>query len=216
MNLLKRLLGKQSVDDEPIASQQESFEWWRRAVGEGTGVTPHSLSACDELPGASGPFGESADSPIPVNGPEGEVIYLNQLRCKNGCGFLWHRIGSSTTAGPSKNLDIYELVALDASEWRRLYFSMYHPRRSTLTPAGLHLRSWKSLSDIERVFAKCTGFGSTSYVENFPFGMSDAAARDEQLNSISPGVGASVAKRVQDILRQSEGKWSRPPNFPPS
>lgn len=114
--------------------------------------------ACDQLPNACGEFGTTITNPIPVNGPYGETVYINNLRSKSGVGFFYHRIGSDPSPVSSTSIDVFELVSIDASQYAVLYFSMYHPRRSIKVSSGFSRRSWSSMKDIEKVFSKLDGF----------------------------------------------------------
>lgn len=212
MNFLSRLFSKPGPDDQPLAEQHRYIEDWCQGVFESAGVRPGMLPACEELPGAYGTFGFDASNPIPVNGPRGEVIYLNRLRSENGCKFFWHRLGNCDCPFQALKLDAYELVAMDGSAWHTLYFSMYHPSRSTRAPEGLSLASWKRSSQEERIFMTHKGCGSTYFVENFPYGLPAVVTEDEGLNSIGPGFGAVAARILAKTLEENKGKFNRPAN----
>jgi hypothetical protein len=116
---------------------------------------------CDEVLDAHGEFGRCITNPIPVNGPHGEIKYINRLRNKNGSRLIFHRIGSTET------IDVYETVSVDANTWDILYFDMYHPRRSTKTPKGYKFSRFNELIDRLPV-----GLGSTRGRDiDFPFGI---------------------------------------------
>jgi len=192
-----------SSDDEPLDKQAEAFNA-SPMVKMGM-MKP--LPDCDQFPDAIGPFGECVTNPIPVNGHDGTFAYLSRLRSRSGVGFMWHRLGSEETTPYPKPVDIYELVAIDASEWRKLYFGIYHRRRSTMTPAGLTLLPWSQMKDIERVMAKIGFPGHNQKVENFPFGLPAIIEQSERLNQIMPDLGHTMAKTVQKWLSDKEGKW---------
>ena len=140
MKLLASLFGKQPIDDEPVADQMRDLEQWKQTA---PGI--QFEDGCEEVPNGYGDFGTSVTNPIPVNGPLGEVVYLNRLRSRSGAAFLYHRLGSFDTPLYTRKIDAYELVAADASEWLTLYFDMYHLRRSTKAPSGTQILSWKGL-----------------------------------------------------------------------
>jgi hypothetical protein len=83
----------------------------------------------DQNPGAKGPFGTSATNPIPVNGPLGQILYLSSLR-QSDQRILFHRLGST------EDIDIFECVNLEGTDWTLLYLDMYHPRKSRRAPEG--------------------------------------------------------------------------------
>lgn len=110
-------------------------------------VAANMREACDELSGASGEFG-SLTNPIPVNGPIGEIAYLNALRSTTGRGFLFHRTGTSKSPVSDLPVDRFELLGNDGLEWRILYFSKFHPAeaRNALRGSRLQnglLRTWR-------------------------------------------------------------------------
>ncbi|MET0116507.1 MAG: ankyrin repeat domain-containing protein [Sedimenticola sp.] len=121
----------------------------------------------DKIPHGKGQFG-SVNNPIPVNGAIGEIKYLSKLRNSSGAPYCFHRIGSFDSDVSKFPVDCYEIFSLDKTDKRELYFDMYHPRRSSLAPAGLtieSLRSQNSLTD------KPYGYGVDSSVDNFPLGL---------------------------------------------
>jgi len=192
-----------STDDEPLSKQVDDFNA-NPLVKMGI---MKALPDCDCYPDATGSFGVSPTNPIPVNGHNGTFVYLSRLRSKSGVGFMWHRLGSEETPPYPKPIDVYELVAIDASEWRKLYFGIYHHRRSTMAPDGLTLLPWSQMKDIERVMAK-TGFpGHNQKVENFPFGLPAIIEKSEMLNKIMPDLGKTMAKTAQKWINENKGKW---------
>lgn len=189
--------------DEPLDKQAEEFES-SPMFKMGFMV---ALPDCNQCPESSGPFGESITNPIPVNGHIGTFTYLSRLRSKSGVGFMWHRLGSEESNVYPHPVDIYELVAIDASEWRTLYFGIYHRHRSTMAPKDLTLVPWSQMSDIERVMAK-TGFpGHNQRVENFPFGLPDQIEQSKLLNQIAPDLGKTMAGTARKWIEQCKGKW---------
>ncbi len=120
--------------------------------------------SCDKLPKATGNFG-SITNPIPVNGPLGEIKYLGKLRGKTGHAVFFHRIGSTTSTATDNPVDIFELVCQDGTQWNKLYFDLYHPRRSNLAPEGYNLMPLNNKLKKDAPFA----YGVPSVVSNFPF-----------------------------------------------
>ena len=121
---------------------------------------------CDKLPNSSGDFG-SISNPIPVNGPMGEIKYLGKLRGKTGHAVFFHRIGSWKSPVTNNPIDLFELVCLDGTQWNRLFFDFYHPRRSNLIPKGYILNPFNKDIKMDLPFA----FGVTTLVSNFPFNL---------------------------------------------
>ena len=199
-----------SSSDEPLDAQKKDLNT-NPTIQMGL-VQP--LDECDYIPGGYGPFGECPSNPIPVNSPIGECVYLSRLRSKSGVGFMWHRISSVKSDVYPHPIDIYELVAIDASEWRTLYFGMYHPRRSVMAPFGLTLLPWSQMNDMEHVMCKIGFPGHNQKVENFPMGLPDVIARSDRLNQITPGLGKRMAQTVQKFLDTHPGQWQKSKQTP--
>lgn len=125
-----------------------------------------SGESCDELKNATGDFGKIATNPIPVNGPIGEVKYLNRLRSSDGCGFIFHRIGSIEQPGITGNVDVFEIVSVDGKTWDILYLHFYHPRRSVKCPTDYHF------SEFHKIYSRIPfAYGTTQTDRDFPFGI---------------------------------------------
>lgn len=92
-------------------------------------------SSCDMVEGACGEFGRSHKNPIPVNGPIGEVLYLSSLRTNDGKFLFAHRLGTIA------DIDVFEIVTSDGTQWDILFFDIYHPRKSRVAPDGFIFRS---------------------------------------------------------------------------
>lgn len=120
--------------------------------------------SCDKLENATGVFG-SLTNPIPVNGPLGEIKYLGKLRGKTGHAVFFHRIGSAKSNTTDNLVDIFELVCQDGTQWIKLYFDPYHPRRSNFAPEEFSLMPFNKELKMDLPFA----YGVTSFVTNFPF-----------------------------------------------
>lgn len=147
---------------------------------------------CDILPNAKGEFGKSKENPIPVNGPIGEIKYLNRL-CSNDGGLIFHRIGSSDT------VDIYETVSVGGKYWDILYFDMYHPRRSTRAPSGYSFNEYK-----EQFIKLNLGYYTNTFDPNFPFGLSDAIKKN-----VGGTLGVRIAKKYEEMI-EDKSKFIRP------
>ncbi|MDP3989130.1 MAG: hypothetical protein Q8P93_02755 [bacterium] len=146
---------------------------------------------CDQITGAVGEFGRCATNPIPVNGPFGEIKYMNKLKVIDGPGFVFHRPGSVVAENQKRPVDIFEIVSIDGRHWDILYFNMWHPRRSTIAPKGCWLEPFHEIHSRHRL---C--FGSTEYDDRFPFGLPDILASQDSL-------GEGMAKRLRIFLAES-------------
>lgn len=135
--------------------------------------------SCDKLPKATGKFG-SLTNPIPVNGPLGEIKYLGKLRGKTGHAVFFHRIGSTKSTATDNLVDIFELVCQDGTQWNKLFFDSYHPRRSNLAPEEYSLVPFNKKLKMDLPFA----YGVTSLVANFPFDL------PKKLDEFYGGTGA--------------------------
>jgi len=124
---------------------------------------------CDKLPNGKGEFG-SQTNPIPVNGAIGEIKYLGKLRGKTKQALFFHRIGSIESQVCDNPIDCYEVVCIDGTQWNKLYFDFYHPRRSNIAPKGYYLMPF----DKKLKFDLPMGFGINEYVHNFPYGIPDS------------------------------------------
>ncbi|MFH1966014.1 MAG: hypothetical protein ABIJ42_10810 [Acidobacteriota bacterium] len=129
---------------------------------------------CDQLPGGKGPFG-TLDNPIPVNGSMGEIKYLAKLRGNTGKAIMFHRIGSMSSSVTEDPVDCYEVVCMDGTQWTRLYFDCYHPRRSNLAPPGYRLTPFDKRKGFDSFF----GFGCSGRVADFPHGLPNAIIAEE-------------------------------------
>lgn len=204
MGLLNRIFGSaKNGDDEPLEEQKKDFLK--------SSMSPEDVNNiwCDQIPGAYGSFGTTSTNPIPVNGIIGEIVYMSGLRSKTGVGFYYHRLGSLSSPPSNNPIDEYELVASDASEWRKLFFDCYYPRRSMKVPDGLTRIPWNSLNDTLKVLFKLPCGGANIKIDNFPMGLPDVIQASKQLNSFSPGLGAEMANRIRSKLREYQGKWER-------
>lgn len=123
---------------------------------------------CDEISTGFGEFG-SLNNPIPVNGAMGEIKYLGKLRGKTGNACFFHRIGSFSSEATSNSVDVYEVVCLDGTQWAKLCFDFYHPRRSEKAPHGFVLTAFNKSLGMDLPL----GFGVNGTVSNFPHDLPD-------------------------------------------
>ena len=123
---------------------------------------------CDEISGGQGEFG-SRTNPIPVNGSLGEIKYLAKLRGKAGNALFFHRIGSVHSPATEHSVDLYVVVCLDGTQWNKLYFDMYHPRRSNRAPEGYTLMPFNKRLGMDLPM----GYGVNELVDDFPYGLPD-------------------------------------------
>ena len=162
----------------------------------------------DRVPDSAGPFG-SNQSPIPVNGIDGEVIYLNRLSTTQGSPFFYHRLGSIETAVTGHPSDVFELASIDGTRWAFIVLSPYHFRRSVLPPPDMRLRPWPK-SKIDQTFCRVPGFGMMQPVKDFPMGLPEALANSDDLNGISRNLGSAMGRQAVGILGPDRSKWRRP------
>ena len=99
-----------------------------------------------------------------------------------------------------KPVDVFELISTDGIEKYTLYITMYHPRRSNKIPAGLHYIPWNKLEKVHQLLCKLHTYGADSIISDFPFGLPDAIRQSKELALISKGLGASVAKQLDEIV----------------
>lgn len=204
MAFWKNLFGtSEATRDQPEEDQR------REAESNPMFGVVNFLESCDILRSGTGEFG-SESNPIPVNGPTGEILYLNRLRSPSGVGFMFHRVGTLRRPVIPYPMDAFELVAVDGSCWHNLYFSMYHPRRSRQAPRGLSLSPWPSDKGLQ-VMLKFPGFGAMHYVHDFPLGLPAVLEESPEFKAISPGLGGAMARRIQETLAKSGVSWRRPP-----
>jgi hypothetical protein len=145
---------------------------------------------CDELSQGYGEFG-SLTNPIPVNGSLGEIKYLGKLRGESGNALFFHRIGSLNSPATDNSVDLYEVVCMDATQWNKLHFSMYHPRRSNKAPIGYSLMPFNKSLNMDMPFA----YGVNSLVSDFPFSLPEAIV---EFYGESPGL--TFARHAQDKI----------------
>lgn len=204
MSLLRRLFGAGAYVDEPAADQERDA----RAVLEGLGV--ELLDPCDAVPGGVGQFGYSPLNPIPVNGPIGEIVYLNTLRTPGGVAFFFHRLGSTQHEGYPRPVDVYEGVSCDGAVWASLFFDMYFLRRSRLAPDGLRRERWDRLQEPFRSLIRFPIQGTNARVEDFPFGLPAA------LRSLNEGPwSGGCALAIERMLARDPERFRRPAGYVP-
>lgn len=173
---------------EPIEKQREDV------AKSGLGPVILSGADCDEVPGGQGPLG-SLSNPIPVNGSTGEIKYLGKLRGKTGNALFFHRLGSVGSPAVENPVDVYEVVCLDATQWNKLHFDFYHPRRSNLAPPGYTLVPYNKNLGVDMPFA----FGVNELIPDFPFSLPEAVVG---LYGDSPG--QAFARKIEERLKQHD------------
>lgn len=199
MSWFQRLFsGGPAWDDEPRAAQLEAA---RAHPAVAMGLVRLEAD-CDEIPDAQGPFGLCATNPIPVNGPPGQVLYLNRLRAPSGVGFFYHRPGTEAAPNYPHPVDRYEVLAVDGSHRGHVFLAAYHPRRSQRVPDGLSRTSWQRLDPMTRLMIRVPGFGTTREVPDFPWGLPEAIRMEPALRQISPTLGETMARRCAEMLRE--------------
>lgn len=178
---------KKFIDESPEEQKKDIEIFPRDFIDAAMG----GLS-CDILPNSTGEFGRSKMNPIPVNGPIGEIKYMNRLRSNDG-GLIFHRIGSDD------EIDIYETVSTGGKVWDILYFDMYHPRRSTRPPSGY------SFSEYKEQFVKLNlGYYTNTFDPEFPFGLSEAIKKN-----VGGTLGIRIAKKYEEEI-EDKSKFVRP------
>lgn len=145
---------------------------------------------CDKLPNAKGEFG-SIESPIPVNGPLGEIKYLGKLRGETRRALFFHRLRSLNSDLTPNSVDEFEVVCHDGTQWTKLYFDMYHPRRSNLVPPGYIIVPYSKKMQMDIPMA----YGVNYFVSNFPY---DLPREIEKFI----GRPTRFATRTQELLSQ--------------
>jgi hypothetical protein len=131
---------------------------------------------CDQLMGATGPFGQSMTNPIPVNGWMGTLKYFWRLQTPFNKGLYFHRIGKARSQ-VCQTIDVYETVSADRKIWDILYFDMFHPRRSNLAPEGYRLRPYDKVIDSVQ-FA----FGTNTRLANFPHDLPEVLDKNPDMS----------------------------------
>jgi len=154
--------------DESLVEQEDDFkknspDFYKEAI---------KSKSCDSLFNDKKGFGLIGYNPIPVNGPLGEMKYLNRLRCKCGVGLIYHRLRSMEIDKITNPVDIYETVCIEGKHWNILFFDFYHPRRSVWLPEGF------TFSDFHPIFSRYPiGFGTNNFSNDFPFGLDNEIGR---------------------------------------
>lgn len=146
---------------------------------------------CDQVPNATGLFG-SRTNPIPVNGLIGEFKYLGKLRGQSGQALMFHRLGSFSSPVVKNPIDCYEIVCLDGTQWNTLFFDLYHPRRSNLTPPGYSLMLYSELG-IDMPYA----YGCNVRLDNFPYDLPEAV-----IEMYGEHPGATFARKIRERLQK--------------
>jgi hypothetical protein len=176
---------KKHMQDEPLDRQRDE-------IMNNSQLADVLQGECDTLPGSYGEFGRTPTNPIPVNGPRGEVKYLNRLAYGRNPYIFFHRIGSILPVLPLPgNVDVYEIVGPETNGWDLLYFHMYHPRRSTVCPPGYQMKRF------HEVFSTIPlGTGTNTWCEIFPYDIPD------QLEWITDEFTAVIVNKVREMVQQ--------------
>lgn len=145
--------------------------------------------SCDVISDSYGEFGREATNPIPVNGPKGEILYLNNLRTLENEPLIFHRISYQEVAGLDEAVDIFEVTNIEGTKWDILFFHMYHPRNSNVSPKQFVLTKDKSIFSNLPV-----GLGINTWTPNFPKGLSDSI--DSYYGNIAP-ISKTLVKLIQ-------------------
>jgi hypothetical protein len=92
-------------------------------------------------------------------------LYLSNLRVAPGnTPIMFHRLGSI------RGIDVFEIVSFDGAVWDFLFFDMYHPRKSRLSPKGYQIAIGKD--------RKSMLFGTNEFVfAGFPDQLMDSISR---------------------------------------
>lgn len=144
MGLLRKILSLFKPNDEPEEAQREAatrcFDMMLQAADVALDLPPLQ-DGSDTVAHGSGPFGQCAENPIPVNGIEGEFIYLARLRTKSGSKLFFHRPGSvSSRVRAQGGVDKFEFLSVDGKTRGFLFLDMYYSRRSRLVlPVSLSI-----------------------------------------------------------------------------
>lgn len=179
---------KPKFKDESLEDQRKDLEKYPDMLME---AALKGLD-CDVLPNATGEFGKTITNPIPVNGPTGEIKYLNRLGTSDG-GLIFHRLGSYN------EVDIYEVVSHGGKFWDILYLDMAHPRRSTKAPSGYAFKKF------HEIYSRWTvGYCTNSFDEDFPFGLSRFIERQ-----LGGTLSEKFAKKYEEVVKDRT-KFVRP------
>lgn len=173
--------------------QQEEVELFFKGSPSADRIISQILggSDCDEVINAQGAFG-SFDNPIPVNGPRGEYMYLQRIRCRCPNGIMFHRIGSvgGLNDKDSSAKDLFETVCFEGKHWGFFYFDMYHPRRSLKTPAGYSNATWNNMYSRSPY-----AFGTTHRLDRFPIDLPSYIPKH-----LGAKYGDALAKKCTEII----------------
>jgi len=179
---------KKQFKDESLEDQKKDLEKFPAELSD------EALKGldCDVLSNVTGEFGKTETNPIPVNGPIGEIKYLNRLMTDDG-GLIIHRLGSYG------QLDVYEVVSIGGKIWDILYLDMYHPRRSRSTPKGY------TFNKFHEIFTKfAIGYSTNSFDPDFPFGLSKFIEKH-----VGSTLGVRIAKKYEEVI-EDRSKFIRP------
>jgi hypothetical protein len=80
---------------------------------------------------------------------------------------------------------------MDGNQWSTIYFDMYHPRRSNLSPDDYTLMPLDRRLKMDLPYA----YGVNGLVQNFPYGLPD-----ELIKRYGKHLGATFARHAQEKL----------------
>jgi hypothetical protein len=190
------------IGDQAVEQSHEPRNSHGPRGAPGDVSVPMLLPECDQVANASGPFGTCVTNPIPVNGIQGEIIYLNRLRAPSKCRFFFHRTGSYLPRTYPQMVDAYELLSLDGRYQVEVFLAPHHPRRSQFVPEGLHRTSWKRMNKMERFLAKVQIFGRNTFVRNFPWGLAESIRSDPPVRGLPPRTVEEWAQTVSEAANR--------------
>jgi hypothetical protein len=109
-------------------------------------------------------------------------------------------------------LDRFELLRRDGQEWRVLYFSFYHPRRSRNVPPGMLMGTWPRERHLQ-IMLRFPAMGTLSEVRDFPHGLPKAVEQCPVLGQVSPELGMRMSEVTARALAEVRSFARRPEGF---
>ena len=95
-----------------------------------------------QVQGGYGPYGLSANNPIPVKGVFGEISYLGRLRTSEGVKVEYRRLGSIMADNLDNPVDEYE-IGVNGINTSRLFLYPCCKEMSRKAPEGYYLLEQK-------------------------------------------------------------------------
>lgn len=194
------------VQDEAWEIQAEEarefLSQWDNATIEPLSWQPTLL-----IPAAQGSFGYEPTNPILANGLKGASLYLQRLRSQSGAPYIFHRLGSRVIPTLPHPLDVYELLAMDATHWAILYLYPYAPNRSWKAPANFFIEPW---DDESSPMLKVPRHGIISIrAEDFPETLPGEYRVVLMLNGMSQKEAAVFAMALQNVIAMGLDRLKR-------